>query len=390
MVLAQLGTSITRALHQMSNATIVDQSVLNACLNDIVRALLLADVNIRLAVFNELCRMLDAGNPSFIPKKGKTRSGKTTSCTKYAHSLEKRLETSIDPVKIAVEGVERFRKENHDLIIIDTSGRHKQEAALFEELHQVSEATATVLGISTTCLYDKLILIWRGNLCCLCIDKPDLVIFVMDSSIGQAANDQALAFKQSVAVGAVIITKMDARAKGGGALSAQSTLIFLYSLLNSDVVGSICSVAATKSPVIFIGTGEHMHEFEVFDAKSFVTRLLGMGDLSGLKDKIQEIVPEDQQSELLKKFSEGMFTLRMMYPQFQDACKAGPISQVFSMLPGFSVASIPEGQEKEAQAKRKRFLTIMDSMNYEVRRHGCLTDAVEANGFIQRWWKVEN
>ncbi|PNX58805.1 signal recognition particle 54 kDa protein 2-like, partial [Trifolium pratense] len=75
-----------------------------------------------------------------------------------------------DPVKIAVEGVERFKEENRDLIIVDTSGRHKQEAALFEEMRQVSEAT-----------------------------NPDLVIFVMDSSIGQAAFDQAQAFKQSVA-----------------------------------------------------------------------------------------------------------------------------------------------------------------------------------------------
>ncbi|CAK8540322.1 unnamed protein product [Lathyrus sativus] len=77
----------------------------------------------------------------------------------------------------------------------------------------------------------------------------------MDSSIDQDAFDQAQAFKQSVAVGAVIITKMDGHAKGGGALSA---------------------VAATKNLVIFIGTGEHMDEFEVFDVKPFASRLLGM------------------------------------------------------------------------------------------------------------------
>uniref|UniRef100_A0A3N7FHU3 SRP54-type proteins GTP-binding domain-containing protein n=1 Tax=Populus trichocarpa TaxID=3694 RepID=A0A3N7FHU3_POPTR len=103
-----------------------------------------------------------------------------------------------DPVKI---GVERFKKENCDLIIVGTSGQHKQEAALFEEIRQVSEAT-----------------------------KPELVIFVTDSSVGQVAFDQAQAFKQIVAVGAVIVTKMDGHAKGGGTLSA---------------------VAATKNPVIF-------------------------------------------------------------------------------------------------------------------------------------------
>ncbi|KAH1207331.1 Signal recognition particle protein 2 [Glycine max] len=380
MVLAELGGSISRALQQMSNATVIDEKVLNDCLNVITRALLQSDVQFKLvrdlqtniknivnlddlaaghnkrriiqqAVFNELCKILDPGKPSFTPKKGKTSvvmfvglqgSGKTTTCTKYAYYHQKKgwkpalvcadtfragafdqlkqnatkakipfygsyMES--DPVKIAVEGVERFKKENCDLIIVDTSGRHKQEAALFEEMRQVSEAT-----------------------------KPDLVIFVMDSSIGQAAFDQAQAFKQSVAVGAVIVTKMDGHAKGGGALSA---------------------VAATKSPVIFIGTGEHMDEFEVFDVKPFVSRLLGMGDWSGFMDKIQEVVPMDQQPELLQKLSEGNFTLRIMYEQFQNILKMGPIGQVFSMLPGFSAELMPKGREKESQAKIKQ----LDSSN---------------------------
>uniref|UniRef100_A0ACD5Z0M2 Uncharacterized protein n=1 Tax=Avena sativa TaxID=4498 RepID=A0ACD5Z0M2_AVESA len=171
-----------------------------------------------------------------------------------------------DPVKIAVEGIETFRKEGSDLIIIDTSGRHKQEAALLEEMRQVAQAT-----------------------------KPDLVIFVMDASIGQAAFAQAQAFKQSVSVGAVIVTKMDGHANGGGALSA---------------------VAATKSPVIFIGTGEHMAEFEVFDVKPF----------------------------------------------FQYLLKMGPIGQLLSMLPGFTSELMAKGQDKEGQAKIKRYMTIMDSM----------------------------
>ncbi|KAL6269641.1 hypothetical protein ACE6H2_026552 [Prunus campanulata] len=183
------------------------------------------------AIFNELCKMLDPGKPSFPPKKGKPSvvmfsglqgSGKTTTCTKYAYYHQKKCLESCPsvcryisscafdqlkqnasmakipfygsymesgPVKIAVEGVETFSKENGNLIIVDTSGRHKQEAALFQEMRQVSEAT-----------------------------KPDLVIFVADSSIGPAAFDEAQAFRHSVSVGAVIVAKMDGRAKGGGAL----------------------------------------------------------------------------------------------------------------------------------------------------------------------------
>ncbi|KAF8719316.1 hypothetical protein HU200_024015 [Digitaria exilis] len=383
MVLAQLGGSIAAALARMGRATVVDEKVLAECLNEIARALLQADVRfetvrdvranikgtvnldalaagtdkrrvIHQAVVGELCRMLDPGKPAFTPTKGKPSvvmfvglqgSGKTTTCTKYADYYRRKgfnpalvcadtfragafdqlkqnaskakipfygsyIES--DPVKIAVEGVDRFRKEKCDLIIVDTSGRHKQEAALFEEMRQVSEAT-----------------------------KPNLVIFVMDGSIGQAAFDQAQAFKQSVSVGAVIVTKMDGHAKGGGALSA---------------------VAATRSPVIFIGTGEHLPDFEVFDVKPFVSRLLGMGDLSGLIDKIQDVIPINQQPDILDELTKGAFTLRLLYQMFQNLQNMGPLGQLFSMIPGFSAQFIEKGKEKEGQAKIKRYMTIMDSM----------------------------
>lgn len=110
--------------------------------------------------------------------------------------------------------MEEFKKNNFEIIIVDTSGRHKQESALFDEMKQVAAAV-----------------------------KPDEIIFVMDSSIGQACYDQATAFRKAVNVGSVIITKLDGHAKGGGALSA---------------------VAATESPVIFIGSGEHFEDFEEF------------------------------------------------------------------------------------------------------------------------------
>ncbi|VVB17707.1 unnamed protein product [Arabis nemorensis] len=385
MVLAELGGRITCAIRKMNNVTIIDEKSLNECLNEITRALLQSDVSFPLvknmqtniknivnlqdlavghnkrkiieqAIFSELCKMLDPGKPVFNPKKTKPSvvmfvglqgSGKTTTCTKYAYHHQKKgfkpalvcadtfragafdqlkqnatkakipfygSYTESDPVKIAVEGVDRFKKENCDLIIVDTSGRHKQEASLFEEMRQVAEAT-----------------------------KPDLVIFVMDSSIGQAAFDQAQAFKQSVSVGAVIITKMDGHAKGGGALSA---------------------VAATKSPIIFIGTGEHMDEFEVFEAKPFVSRLLGMGDLSGLVDKLQAVVPKEQQTTLVENLSQGNFTLRIMYDQFQSLMNF-PLKELYSMLPGISAELMPKGHEEESRAKMKRYMTIMDSMTNE-------------------------
>ena len=109
----------------------------------------------------------------------------------------------VDPAVIARNGVEKFKKERFEIIIVDTSGRHKQEEVLFEEMVGISDAI-----------------------------KPDNIAFVMDASIGQACEAQAQAFKKSVDVGSVIVTKLDSHSKGGGALSA---------------------IAATKSPIVFIG-----------------------------------------------------------------------------------------------------------------------------------------
>lgn len=134
-----------------------------------------------------------------------------------------------DPVTISEEGVSVFKRDGYEIIIVDTSGRHKQEQELFDEMRQVNAAI-----------------------------NPDEIIFVMDSSIGQACFDQATAFRKTVNVGSVIITKLDGHAKGGGALSA---------------------VAATESPITFIGTGEHFDDLEPFDAQSFIKRLLGLGDI---------------------------------------------------------------------------------------------------------------
>jgi len=163
----------------------------------------------------------------------------------------------------------------------------------------------------------------------------------MDASIGQACEAQARTFSDKVAVASVIITKLDGHAKGGGALSA---------------------VAATKSPVIFIGTGEHIDDLEQFKVKPFISKLLGMGDIEGLLDKVNELKLDDDQ-ELLQKIKHGQFSLRDMYEQFQNIMKMGPFSQVMGMIPGFGQEFMTKGNEQESMARLKKLMTIMDSMN---------------------------
>ena len=146
------------------------------------------------------------------------------------------------------------------------------------------------------------------------IIKTSLVIFVMDASIGQACEAQARAFKDQVDIGSVIITKLDSHAKGGGALSA---------------------VAATKSPIVFIGTGEHIDELEQFETTKFIKKLLNMGDIEGLIEKVNDL-KLDENKELVENLQKGQFTLRDMYEQFQNILKMGPFNQIMSMIPGFN------------------------------------------------------
>ncbi|CAG8659777.1 2746_t:CDS:2, partial [Ambispora leptoticha] len=376
MVLADLGRKINAALAQINKEPIIDEKVLDALLKEICHALLEADVNVRLVgnlrknvrttvniqdlaaginkrkiiqktVVDELCKLVDPGVEPYIPKRGKQNiimfvglqgSGKTTTCTKLAYYYQRKgwktclvcadtfragafdqlkqnaikanipyygSYTETDPVQIAHEGVEKFKKEGFEIIIVDTSGRHKQEAELFEEMKQIST-----------------------------IVNPHNTIFVMDGTIGQAAEAQAKAFHETADIGSIIITKMDGHAKGGGAISA---------------------------PIIFIGTGEHIHDLEGFDARRFVSKMLGMGDISGLMETVQDL-KLDQNKNLMKNLEQGIFTIRDMYEQFQNISKMGPLSKMMQMVPGMSELNLQGSDELGAQ-RIKRLMTIMDSMN---------------------------
>lgn len=311
------------------------------------------------AVYQELCTLLDPQVDPYKPVKGKMNviifvglqgNGKTTTIGKYAHYYKRKgfkpallcadtfragaydqlLQTAAlakvsfygsrterDPVKIATAGLERLKAdpEGLDMIIVDTSGRHKQESALFTEMEKIVEAV-----------------------------NPNQIIFVMDGSIGQAAHEQALAFKQAVKVGAVIVTKLDGHSKGGGALSA---------------------VAATESPIIFIGTGEKLENLEPFEAEPFVSKLLGWGDMKGVVDIISSAVSQDRgkTEELAKHLQEGTFSLRDMYSQFETMLNMGPLNQLMEKLPG--MGQLMAGKGDEGTKRIKTFLVILDSMTDE-------------------------
>ncbi|CAF1371064.1 unnamed protein product [Rotaria magnacalcarata] len=368
MILVDLARRLLSTTRTLRNATIINEQILNEALSEICRALLEADVNAQLVkqlrenikqainleetpgrlninqliesvVFTELVRLIDSEVRAWQPAKNKANivlfvglqgSGKTTTCTKYAyHYMRRGWKTALvcadtfragafdqlkqnatkaripfygsytesDPLLVAMDGIETFRNDNFELIIVDTSGRHAQEESLFEEMLHISN------GI-----------------------QPDNIIFVVDASIGQACELQAKAFKSKVDVGSVIITKLDGHGKGGGALSA---------------------VAATKSSIIFIGTGEHIDGFEVFETKQFIGKLLGHGNIAGLTERMHELKLENN-SRLITNLISGQFKIRDMYELFQTIEKMGPVGQIIDMIPGLDTEFLfkMNGQDK--------------------------------------------
>lgn len=173
--------------------------------------------------------------------------------------------------------------------------------------------------------------------------NPDEVIFIMDSSIGKACYDQAKAFQDSVKVGSVIITKLDGQAKGGGAISA---------------------VAATESPITFIGTGEHFNNFEQFDASSFIKRLLGLGDLGKMVEIVKDVISEEDQKVLLEKMTQGNFTYQDFKTQLSTVLKVGPLGNFMSMIPGLGqqLMNVGGSEEQKIQTVKKQ-ICVLDSMN---------------------------
>jgi len=286
------------------------------------------------------------GQPNVIMAVGLQGNGKTTTCTKLAVHYQKRgfkscivcadtfragafdqtrqsatkakvayfgSYTETDPVSIAKQGVAKFKKERFEVILVDTSGRHKQESELFEEMVQIGEAV-----------------------------QPNMTVLILDASIGQAAEAQSQAFKESANFGAIIVTKMDGHAKGGGAISA---------------------VAATKTPIIFLGVGEHLHDLDRFSPQPFISKLLGLGDVEGLMEHMQDLATQnpDKQKEMAKKLEEGKLSIRDWREQIQNVMNMGPISKIASMIPGLPQEMLAGGDD-EGALRMKRMIFITDSM----------------------------
>ena len=396
-MLDNLRSSLGAALKKLVGASDVNEELIDSLCKDVQRALLQSDVNVRLVLnitqnlkkrsleesppkglsrkdhivsilYDELSRLMgytgdksaQSKEPekqviSFSPGKlnivlmfGIQGSGKTTVAAKLARWLTKQgyhvgvigadtwrpgalTQLKLNCVKITVEvsgdennkdapsivnnGINHFKDAGLDVVIIDTAGRHKDEAELLEEMKS---------------MYN--------------MSKPDLILLVIDGTIGQQAYSQAKSFHDTVPVGGIIITKLDGTAKGGGALAAS---------------------AVTGAKIFFIGNGERIDDLEEFSPTRFVGRLLGMGDIKAILDlaKDLELQADENQS---KRVLSGKMTIEDFYSQMESVGKMG-FRNIIDNMPGLS-GLVKEDQLDVIQGKLEKWRYIIQSMTKQEKK----------------------
>jgi signal recognition particle subunit SRP54 len=382
MVLDNLGSSLRDSLDDLRGKSRIDEEDVDNVVREIQRSLLAADVETGLVmelsgdieeraldeeppggttardhvlkiVYEELVDLV--GESTELPLEEQTillaglqGSGKTTSASKMAwwfskkglrpaviqtdtfrpgaydqaKQMAERAEVEFygdpdcdDPVQIAREGLEAT--EDADVHIVDTAGRHALEDDLIAEIEEIEREV-----------------------------DPDRSLLVLDAAIGQGAKDQAREFERAIGIDGVMITKLDGTAKGGGALTA---------------------VNETDSSIAFLGSGETVQDIERFEPDGFISRLLGMGDLKQLSERVERAMEETQEEEDWdpEDMMEGEFTLVDMRNQMKAMDRMGPLDQVFDMIPGLGggmMDQLPDDAMDVTQERMRGFEVIMDSM----------------------------
>ena len=380
-MLEKLGEVLRKATDRIANAIFLDKNLVDSIIKDLQRALIEADVSIPLVkqlsdkikkaalderikgiekkehiiklLHDELTDILGEYKQLKLKKTqnrimllGLYGAGKTTTIAKLGNYFAKRGNKvaliSLDTHRLAApEQLKQLAEKNKltyfidskeknplkiwkkyqkdlksfNLVLVDTAGRHSLDKELIKEIKSLNRDI-----------------------------KPTESILVMPADIGQAAKKQAKEFQEAIDISGVIITRMDSTARGGGALTA---------------------CAETKANVYFIGTGEKINDIEEFNPKSFLSRLLDMGDLESLIEKIKSVTDERKQKEIQKRVEEGVLSLEDVIEQVKSMGSMGGLDKIKSMIPGLGSAKIPENLLESQEAKISKWEHIIKSMTKE-------------------------
>ena len=211
----------------------------------------------------------------------------------------------------------KFAKDNdNDLIILDTAGRLQTDERLMKELESVKK-----------------------------ISKPTDIIFVSDAMVGQEILNVAETFNDRLTLTSAIITKLDSDARGGAVLSLSS---------------------AIGLKIMYIGTGEKISNLEIFHPDRQASRMLGMGDIETLTEKVQEVSKEGSQEKMMRKIMSGKYDLDDLMESMSQMAKMGSLGSVLKMIPG---ASLSQTQIDSAEKKMIRFEILINSMTKNERKN---------------------
>ena len=227
----------------------------------------------------------------------------------------------MDPVKICQEARTAAHRELCDTLLIDTAGRLHIDEELMTELCRIKDAV-----------------------------KPSDILLVADAMTGQDAVNIAESFNNTLDIGGVILTKMDGDARGGAALSIKSI---------------------TDKPIKFIGVGEKLSDLEPFHPDRMSSRILGMGDVLTMIEKVQAVVDEKEAVKLEKRLRKNEFTLEDFRDQMVQIRKMGSMSDLINMIPGMSKIK----QLKNLEVDENEFIkieAIINSMTPQERRRHTL------------------
>lgn len=226
--------------------------------------------------------------------------------------------TEVSPVEISKKALEYAAEQHHDVVLIDTAGR----------LHINEELMQELLDIKSTV-------------------RPQEVLLVVDAMTGQDAVTVAGSFDSQLGVDGIIMTKLDGDARGGAALSVRSV---------------------TNKPIKYIGMGEKMEDLEPFYPDRMASRILGMGDVLSLIDKVQQNIDEQEAMEMQKKMRSNDFTLEDFLSQMQQIKKMGPLKDLMGMIPGMNGLNLEKAMDGVDPAKEMvKVEAIIHSMTKEER-----------------------
>ena len=311
-------------------------------------------------VHDELTELLGSGDSEIVYEKNKPTiimlvglqgTGKTTSAGKLANLMKKKLGkrvllaagdvyrpaaidqleqigkqidvpvftmgTDVSPVQIAIKAKEKAYNEHFDVLIIDTAGRLQIDEPLMKELNDISKEVT-----------------------------PNETLLLVDAMSGQDAINVAKAFNESLKLTGIIMSKLDGDARGGSALSIKHL---------------------TGVPIKFAGTGEKLTDLDIFHPDRMADRILGMGDVITLVEKVQEEIDEKEARKDAEAMMDGKFTLNDLLKQMKRIQKLGSLGGLMKLIPG--MPKISEEQKEAGEKEMKNFESIINSMTPYEREH---------------------